>query len=100
MAACAVALVVKAVPVPCVSALALVGLLAGLLLGPGQLQLTHALILFVLRPGLLFEAAFNLSWRELRANLVGPQFESVRALVYGVVLASILRQGSTIGPLA
>ena len=70
MAACAVALLVKAVPVPYVSALALVGLLGGLLLGPGQLQLTHSLILFVLLPGLLFEAAFNLSWRELRANLV------------------------------
>jgi Na+:H+ antiporter len=70
MAACAVALVVKAVPVPYVSALALVGLLAGLLLGPGHVELTHSLILFVLLPGLLFEAAFNLSWRELRANLV------------------------------
>jgi CPA1 family monovalent cation:H+ antiporter len=29
-----------------------------------------------------------------------PQFNSVRALVYGVVLVSILVQGSTIGPLA
>jgi CPA1 family monovalent cation:H+ antiporter len=29
-----------------------------------------------------------------------PQFNSVRALVYGVVLLSILLQGSTIGPLA
>jgi monovalent cation:H+ antiporter, CPA1 family len=70
MAACAVALLVKAVPVPYVSALALAGLVAGLIFGRGQLQLTHSLILFVLLPGLLFEAAFNLSWRELRANLV------------------------------
>jgi CPA1 family monovalent cation:H+ antiporter len=70
MAACAVAVLVKAVPVPYVSALALVGLLGGLLVGRGQIQLTHSLILFVLLPGLLFEAAFNLSWRELRANLV------------------------------
>ena len=29
-----------------------------------------------------------------------PQFNSIRALVYGVVLLSILLQGSTIGPLA
>jgi CPA1 family monovalent cation:H+ antiporter len=29
-----------------------------------------------------------------------PQFDSVRALVYGVVLLSILLQGSTVGPLA
>lgn len=70
MAAAAVALLVKAVPVPYVSALALAGLAGGLLFGPGHFQLTHSLILFVLLPGLLFEAAFNLSWRELRGNLV------------------------------
>ena len=29
-----------------------------------------------------------------------PQFNSIPALVYGVVLLSILLQGSTIGPLA
>jgi CPA1 family monovalent cation:H+ antiporter len=70
MAAAAVALLVKAVPVPYVSALALAGLVGGFLLGPGELRLTRSLILFVLLPGLLFEAAFNLSWRELRRNLV------------------------------
>jgi monovalent cation:H+ antiporter, CPA1 family len=84
MAACAVALVVKAVPVPYVSALALVGLLAGLVVGRGQLQLTHSLILFVLLPGLLFEAAFNLSWRELRANLVAV----IALATLGVVLTT------------
>jgi monovalent cation:H+ antiporter, CPA1 family len=84
MAACAVALVVKAVPVPYVSALALVGLLAGLVVGRGQLQLTHSLILFVLLPGLLFEAALNLSWRELRANLVAV----VALATLGVVLTT------------
>ena len=84
MAACAVALLVKAVPVPYVSALALVGLLAGLVVGRGQLQLTHSLILFVLLPGLLFEAAFNLSWRELRANLVAV----VALATLGVVLTT------------
>ncbi|MBJ7597469.1 MAG: sodium:proton exchanger [Candidatus Nephthysia bennettiae] len=84
MAACAVALVVKAVPVPYVSALALVGLLAGLVVGRGQLQLTHSLILFVLLPGLLFEAAFNLSWRDLRANLVAV----VALATLGVVLTT------------
>jgi monovalent cation:H+ antiporter, CPA1 family len=84
MAACAVALLVKAIPVPYVSALALVGLLGGLLLGPGQLQLTHSLILFVLLPGLLFEAAFNLSWRELRGNLVAV----VALATLGVVLTT------------
>ncbi len=64
-----VALMVKVVPVPYVSALALAGLVAAPFIGE-KVNLTHDLILFVLLPGLLFEAAFNLSWRELRANLV------------------------------
>jgi Na+:H+ antiporter len=70
MAAAAIALAVKVVPVPYVSALALAGLVAGPILGPTPLPLTETLILFVLLPGLLFEAAFNLSWAELRRNLV------------------------------
>lgn len=72
MAASAVAILVKLVPIPYVSALALAGLGAGALLGPGPLAalpLTHDLILFVLLPGLLFEASFRLSWGHLRANL-------------------------------
>jgi monovalent cation:H+ antiporter, CPA1 family len=89
MAACAVALLVKAVPVPYVSALALVGLLAGLVVGRGQLQLTHSLILFVLLPGLLFEAAFNLSWGELRGNLVAV----VALATLGVVLTTAVVAG-------
>jgi CPA1 family monovalent cation:H+ antiporter len=43
---------------------------AGLVLGHGEVHLTPGLILFVLVPGLLFEAFFNLSWADLRANLV------------------------------
>jgi CPA1 family monovalent cation:H+ antiporter len=84
MAAAVVAVVVKIVPVPYVSALALVGLAAGPVLGHGEVQLTQSLILFVLLPGLLFEAAFNLSWAQLRANLV-----AVTALAtVGVVLTT------------
>ena len=69
MAAAMVALLVKVVPVPYVSALALAGLVAAPFIGERPVNLTQDLILFVLLPGLLFEAAFNLSWRELRANL-------------------------------
>jgi CPA1 family monovalent cation:H+ antiporter len=70
VAAAVVGLIVKVVPVPYVSALALLGLGAGSLLGPGELHLTQSLILFVLLPGLLFEAAYNLSWRRLGENMV------------------------------
>ena len=84
MAAAVVALAVKVVPVPYVSALALVGLAAGPILGHGQVHLTPNLILFVLLPGLLFEAAFNLSWDHLKANL-----PAVAALAtVGVVLTT------------
>jgi len=84
VAAAVVAVVVKFVPVPYVSALALVGLAAGPLLGHGQVHLTPNLILLVLLPGLLFEAAFNLSWAHLRANL-----PAVAALAtVGVVLTT------------
>jgi CPA1 family monovalent cation:H+ antiporter len=70
MAAAAVAMVVKVVPVPYVSALALAGLLAEAVLGHHEVHLTQDLILVVLVPGLLFEAAYSLSWRELRQNLL------------------------------
>lgn len=73
MVAALVALLVKIVPIPYVSALALVGAVAGAFGGSGSagfdVHLTPSLILFALLPGLLFEAAFNLSLPELRRNL-------------------------------
>ncbi|HKF77280.1 MAG TPA: cation:proton antiporter, partial [Candidatus Dormibacteraeota bacterium] len=84
MAAAAAALLVEVVPVPYVTVLAMVGLAAGPILGHETLPLTQGLILFVLLPGLLFEAAFNLSWAQLRANLA-----AVTALAtVGVVLTT------------
>jgi len=84
VAAAIVAVVVKFVPVPYVSALALVGIAAGAILGHGQVHLTPSLILLVLLPGLLFEAAFNLSWAHLRANLPAV----VALATVGVVLTT------------
>ena len=70
MAAAAVAVLGKLLPIPYVPALALIGALAGVVLhGPAPLHLTRSFILFVLLPGLLFEAGFNLDWRELRESL-------------------------------
>jgi NhaP-type Na+/H+ or K+/H+ antiporter len=70
MAAAAVAVLVRRLPIPYVTALALVGLLAGVLVGSHGLQLMPSLILFGLLPGLLFEAAYNLDWKHLRDNLL------------------------------
>ena len=82
MAAAAVAVLVRRLPIPYVSALALVGLVGGTVIGFKGLQLTPSLILFGLVPGLLFEAAYNLNWKHLRDNLL-----SVGALTTAVVAA-------------
>jgi len=84
MAAAVVALAVKVVPVPYESALALVGVAAAPVLGHGDVRLTQGLILLVLIPGLLFEAAFNLSWALLRTNLVAV----IALATAGVVLTT------------
>jgi CPA1 family monovalent cation:H+ antiporter len=82
--AAAVAMVVKVVPVPYVCALAIAGLLAEPLLGHHEVYLTQDLILVVLVPGLLFEAAYGLSWGELKHNL--PAVAGLATL--GVVLTT------------
>jgi CPA1 family monovalent cation:H+ antiporter len=69
-------------------------------------------LLNLLRP---FGRSVNLRWQHLilwsglrgaiavalllSLTQVGPEFDAVRSLVYGVVLISILVQGLTIGPL-
>lgn len=66
----AVAVGVRLVPLPYESVLALIGLAIGLTVGSGGLPgLGGDLILFVLLPGLLFNAALRLEWPLLRLNL-------------------------------
>src|SRR5215831_4714137 len=90
MAAAVVAIVVEVVPVPYVSALALVGLAAGPVLGHGQVHLTQGLVLFVLLPGLLFEAAFNLSWALLRSNLAAVTALATAGVVLTTAVVALL----------
>jgi len=56
--------------VPWVTQLAIAGAIVGVVLHDRLPPVDPALILFVFLPGLLFEAAFNLDWRELRRNAV------------------------------
>ncbi len=56
--------------VPWVTQLAIAGALVGVFLHDRLPAIDPALILFVFLPGLLFEAAFNLDWRDLRQNAV------------------------------
>jgi monovalent cation:H+ antiporter, CPA1 family len=64
-----IALLTERLRLPYVVVLALVGVVAGQFVSPLQLHLTSPVILFILLPGLLFEASFNLNWHHLRDNL-------------------------------
>ena len=66
----AVAVLVQRIPVPYVVAMAVLGCVLGAAIGQGRITLTPSLILFILLPGLLFEAAFALRWERLRAAVV------------------------------
>ncbi len=90
MAAAAVAILVTRVPIPYVTALAVVGVAGGALIGPHRLHLDHSLILFVLVPGLLFEAAFTLDWKHLRDNLLAViALATFGVLVTAAVVAAL-----------
>ena len=65
-----VAMLAGRLPVPFVVLVAVLGCAGGAVLGEGRITLTPQLILFILLPGLLFEAAFRLEWRRLRAGVV------------------------------
>ncbi|HEX4211934.1 MAG TPA: sodium:proton antiporter [Candidatus Dormibacteraeota bacterium] len=67
--AAAIAVVARRAAVPYETALAIVGLGVGLIIGSRPIHLTSSLILFVLLPGLLFESSFNIRWRHVRDNL-------------------------------
>jgi CPA1 family monovalent cation:H+ antiporter len=59
-------IVVRRLRVPYSVALVLLGIIAGALLPPGAIQVTPELVLLVLVPGLVFEAALRLELAELR----------------------------------
>ncbi|HVA21542.1 MAG TPA: sodium:proton antiporter [Candidatus Micrarchaeia archaeon] len=85
-AAAAVALVARRIAVPYVTLLAVLGAAAGPLLAGHTPRIGHTLILFVLLPGLLFEAALGLEWRHLRGHL----FEIAVLATLGVALTTVV----------
>ncbi len=64
-----VAVLTHFVRVPYTIALVVAGLVLGVIGGPFRVPLTESLILDVFIPALLFEAAYNLSWLRLRAEI-------------------------------
>jgi monovalent cation:H+ antiporter, CPA1 family len=90
MAASAVALLARSIPICYESALALVGLVAGILVGPVATGFAHSLILFVLLPGLLFEASYRLSWHHLRGNLPAVLLLATLGVLLTTALVALL----------
>jgi CPA1 family monovalent cation:H+ antiporter len=84
--AAAVATLSDRLRVPYLVALAILGAALSPVLSGRVPRLDHTLILFVLLPGLLFEAAFGLDWGRLRQNLV---IVAILATL-GVVLTTVL----------
>lgn len=76
----------RRLPVPSSVVLALIGLAGGLVLGPVDLGLSPDVLLFVLLPGLLFDASFNLRWEVLRGNLAA----AIALATVGVVLTTVV----------
>lgn len=68
-AAAVKALVVRRLRIPYSVSLVVLGLLAGALLPAGRIQVTPELVLLVLVPGLVFEAALRLHLADLRRTL-------------------------------
>ena len=69
MVAAVTAVLAKVLPLPYVTVLAVIGAASGFFFQLHAVPLTRSLILFVVLPGLLFEAAFNLQWQRLRRDL-------------------------------
>ncbi len=70
VAAVVVSLLVRRLPVPYVTALAIAGAALGTIGSQLRPHVTSSLILFIVLPGLLFESAFTLDWGRLRRDLV------------------------------
>jgi monovalent cation:H+ antiporter, CPA1 family len=84
----AVAVIGRWVPVPYVTLLAVLGAVLGPLVSGRLPQPSHSLILFVLLPGLLFEAAFNLRWTNLRDNLLAVSLLATLGVIVTTALVA------------
>lgn len=94
-AAVVVALVTRRTALPYTVGLVLVGLAIALLRPGVELAITPELVLAVLLPGLIFEAAFRTPFEDLRPSLVGVLLLAVPGvLIVAVVVAVALSVGS------
>lgn len=97
-----VAIAVQRLRIPYTVALVGVGLVIGIsqpllteIVGPVRIELTPELILAFFVPPLIFEAAFNLSFEELRRNLMAILIFAVPGVIVTMLVVAFIVAGTT-----
>lgn len=90
-----VALGVRRVRVPYSVALVLVGLVVAAIGPPLRLSITPDLVLVVLLPGLIFEAAYQLDFEELRRTFAGVAVLAVPGVVISAGIVAVVLTTTT-----
>jgi monovalent cation:H+ antiporter, CPA1 family len=91
----AVALLARRVPIPYTVALVLVGLAIGAIARPAAIEVTPQLVLAILLPGLVFEAAIRIELEDLRPSLLGVALLAVPGVLIGaLIVAAVLAAGA------
>ncbi len=94
-AAVLVALVTERIRVPYSVGLVLLGLAVGIVRPGVGLSITPALVLAVLLPGLIFEAAFRLDLEALRPSLLSVLFLAVPGVLVVALVVGLVLQAAT-----
>jgi CPA1 family monovalent cation:H+ antiporter len=93
--AVAVAFLARRLSMPYSVGLVLVGLVVTRLGGGLQLEITPGLVLAVLLPGLIFEAALRTPFEELRPSFLGVLLLAVPGVVLGAWLVGVVLSATT-----
>src|ERR1035437_9083261 len=94
-AAVLVALVTRRIRVPYTVGLVLLGLAVGIVHPGAGVAITPALVLAVLLPGLIFEAAFRIDIAELRPSLIAVLFRAVPGVLIVALLVALVLHATT-----
>jgi CPA1 family monovalent cation:H+ antiporter len=92
IAAVAVAMLARRIRLPYTVGLVLAGVAIALFRDEGQTYLTHDLVFQVILPPLLFEAALNIRWRELRRDA----FPVLVLAIMGTLIAAAVMAGGLV----
>jgi CPA1 family monovalent cation:H+ antiporter len=93
--AVAVALLARRLSLPYSVVLVLVGLVLTRLTGGLEIEVTPGLVLAVLLPGLIFEAALRTEFEDLRPSFLGVVLLAVPGVVLGAMLVGLVLSATT-----